>query len=77
MTKDKVVDIGMVLNIFLGIEYQVFFILTQIYHIVFLLMLDIAVLGPRQSEAEAPARVQTREEPLAHLVVEDGTNDLK
>ena len=40
-------------------------------------MLDIAMLGPCQSKADAPTGMQRREEPLAHLVVEDGTNNLK
>ena len=49
MSEDEVVDIGMILDILLGIEHQMFLVLPQIDGLVFLLMTDIAVFGPGQS----------------------------
>jgi len=57
--EDKVVDIGMFLNILLGKEHKVFFIFAHIHRLIALLMLDIAMLGPSESESDAPARMKS------------------
>ncbi len=77
MAEDEVVDVGMVLYILLGIEHQMLLVLAKIEDILPLLMLDIAMLGPCQSKADAPTGMQRREEPLAYLVMEDGADELK
>ena len=40
-------------------------------------MLDVAVLCPGESETDTPSRMERREEPLAHFVMKDGTNDFE
>ena len=53
------------------------FVFAQVDGLIFLLMTDIAMLGPRQSKAHAPTRMEGRKEPLAYLVVEDGADDFE
>lgn len=59
MAKDKVVDIGVRLQIFLGIHHQIFLILAHIRRFSSLaLMLHAAVFGPREPKLHAPTRMQ-------------------
>ena len=75
--KDEVVDIGMLLHILLGIEHQVLAVFTFIHGIIVFLMLHIAVFGPRLTNADAPSGMDIGEQPLAHRIVEDGTEHLE
>lgn len=75
--EDEVVDVGMVLNIVFGKEHKVFLVITHIVDVVRFLVLDIAVLSPCQSETDAPTGMEGGEQPLAYLVMEDGTDHLE
>ena len=77
MSKDKIINIRMVLDILFGKKHQVLLVFTHIGGLVRLLVLDIAMLSPCESERDAPTGMEGGKEPLAHLVMEDGTNHLK
>ena len=69
VAEDEIVDIGMLLDILAGKEHQMLLVLTEEDGIVLLLVTDVAVTGPCQSEADTPAGMQVGEEPLAYTVV--------
>ena len=54
MAVDEVVDIGVVLYIFLGEEYEVFAVLTHIGRFLAVRSLHATVFGPVKSEPHAP-----------------------
>ena len=57
--EDKIVDVGMFLNILLGKEHKVFFVFTHVVDIVRFLMLDIAMFGPSESETDTPTGMES------------------
>ena len=65
MSEDEEVDVRMRLDILLGEQHQMLAVLPQVYRLVRLLMFDVAVLCPSQSESDAPSGMQIRERPLA------------
>lgn len=66
---DEIVDVGMLLHVFLGVEHQVFLVFSHIGRFFAVGPLQTGAPGPRQSELHGPAlRNEMGEEPLAGLV---------
>ena len=75
MTEDEVVDVGMGGQILLGIEDEMFAVLTEIRRVASVAMADAAVACPGEAEAHTEVRMEPTEEPLAKGAVEDGAYD--
>ena len=54
---DKIVDIGVILDIFLGVENQMFTVFTHIGRLLTIIVFQPAVLGPVQPKPHTPAGV--------------------
>ena len=74
---DKDIDIRVILDVFLGIENQVFTLLTHKGLNTITLVCQSRMLGPRQSEPHTPTGMEGREKMLAKAVMEDRANDLE
>ena len=74
---NEVVDIGVILDVFLGEEHEVFAVLAHIGRFLVVTALQPAVLGPVESEPHAPAGMEGREGPLTGAVVEDALDELE
>ena len=58
MTVDEVIHVGVILDIFLGEQYQMFAVLAHIGRLFAVRTLHAAVLGPVQSKPHAPTGVE-------------------
>ena len=70
MTEYKIVAIGVMLHVLLGIFYQVFLVLAEIRHLLTILSLQSAVFGPVESQCHSPAWMYGVEQNLTGAVVE-------
>ena len=77
MSIDKDIDIRVILDVFLGIENQVFTLLTHKGLNTIALVCQSRMLGPRQSEPHTPTGMEGREKVLADAIMEDGTDKLE
>ncbi len=76
MSEDKEVDVGMIYQILLGKLHEIFVVLAKITGIATLkTMLQTTATSPLQTEGDGPARVQTREAPLAETIAEEGAKN--
>ena len=77
VTIDEIVDVGVVLDILLGEEDEVFAALTHVGELFAIGTLQTTLLGPVQAEPHAPAGMEGREGPLTGAVVEDALDELE
>ena len=77
VTIDEIVDVGVVLDILLGEEDEVFAALTHVGELFAIGTLQTTLLGPVQAEPHAPAGMEGREGPLTGAVVEDALEQLE
>ena len=77
MPIDEEIDVGMRLQIILGVEHKRFFMLAHVLRLTTILALQAAMLGPFQTEIHAPTRMKHREEELQRLTTEHGTKHLE
>ena len=74
---DEIVDVGVILDVLLGEEHEVFAVLTHVRRFLAIGTLQTAVLGPVEAKPHAPAGMEGRESPLTSAVVEDALDELK
>lgn len=60
----EIIDGGVILQVFFGIAYQVFLILTHVGWFLAVYPFQSAVFSPSQSKVYAPARMQGRKQAL-------------
>ena len=71
MAKDEIVDVGVILDVFLGEEHEVFAILAHIGRFLIVGTLQPAVLGPVLAEPHAPTGMERRESPLTGAIMKN------
>ena len=73
VTVDKIIDVGMRLQVLLGISNERLVVLAHIAGRTFTLMLEAAVLGPIETQLDTPARMYTSKQALQQRTMEHGT----
>ena len=75
MTVDEIIDVGVRLQIFLGIDDKRLILLAHISGRSLTFVLEATMLGPFQPKLYAPARVNASKQTLQHRIVEHGTKE--
>lgn len=74
---NEIVDVGVILDVFLREAHEMFAVLTHIGRLLVIVALQATVLGPVQTEPQAPTGMEGREGPLTGTVVEDALKELE